>query len=241
MQVQHFERDDFLLNYWDYQAGQHVGLIGPSQRAGKTTFAFQLLEHTPDYLPAAVLVMKPRDPTVSAGMTRLGYKEVDNWPPPPRMPWQPKHTRHVVWPRHTFNVEEDNAHLKDVLGRALNHRYKTGDGIVFADELYGLTVELGLNSEVEALLTRGGGMGAGLWFATQKPSGTRAGGITTFAYNNPTWMFLSRDPVKANTDRYAEMQCGIDPGFIQWVTMNLPPFHWLCINRDGPYMCTVGN
>jgi hypothetical protein len=240
MRVTHLERQDFLENYWDYHPGQHVALIGPTQRAGKTTFAFQLLEHTPDWIPAEVLVMKPRDRVVSANAQRLGLREVSTWPPPKR--WgllSTNENRHVVWPKHSFDPQQDNENMHDVFRRAILSRYREGDGICFADELYGLSVELGLYTETEAMLTRGGGMGAGLWYATQKPSGTQKGGISTFAYNSPTWMFLARDPDKRNRERFGEMEVG-DPRDIENLTMQLPQYNWLCINRDGPYFCTVG-
>lgn len=242
MRVEHIPRDAFLRDYWDYRPGQHVGLIGPTQKAGKTSFAFQLLEHTHPSIPAEVLCMKPRDRVVARESARLGFREVADWPPPKTLgsAFRPKVNRHTIWPEHTFDTDVDNEHLREVFRRAILWRYKTGDGITFADELYGLSVELGLYTETEAMLTRGGGMGAGLWYATQKPSGTLRGGITTFAYNSPTHIFLSNDPVKANTQRYAELQCGLDPGLIESVTLGLPKFNWLYINRDGPYLATIG-
>jgi hypothetical protein len=53
-------------------------------------------------------------------------------------------------------------------------------------------------------------------------------------------MFLSNDPDKRNTARYAELQCGIDPGLIEGITSQLPKYNWLYINRDGPYLATIG-
>lgn len=242
MRVAHLERQDFLDSYWDYRKGQHVGLIGRTQGAGKTSFAFELLEHTDPSIPVEVLCMKPRDRVVARETQRLGFREIDDWPPP--FDWKyaigSKPNRHTVWPKHTFDPDADNERLREVFRKAILHRYKTGDGICFADELYGLSVELGLYTETEAMLTRGGGMGAGLWYATQKPSGTQHGGITTFAYNSPTHMFLSKDPDKRNVQRYAELQCGIDPRAIEEITMGLPKFNWLYINRDGPYLATIG-
>jgi hypothetical protein len=182
--------------------------------------------------------MKPRDRVVSAATKRLGYRTVDTWPPP----WNPFHnaTRNVVWPKHSFDPDNDNEHMRRIFRKAMLGRYQHGNGLVVADELYGLTVELGLNSETEALLTRGGGMGSGLMYCVQKPSGTRRGGITTFAYSSPSWMFLSRDPDKNNRERYGELECG-NPKEIEDLTMNLPPYHWLCIQRDGPFFCQVGS
>jgi hypothetical protein len=53
-------------------------------------------------------------------------------------------------------------------------------------------------------------------------------------------MFLSRDPDKRNVQRYSELQCGVDTGLIERITMDLPKFNWLYINRDGPYLATIG-
>jgi hypothetical protein len=125
------------------------------------------LEHTGSDIPVEVLCMKPRDKVVSRETERLGFREVADWPPRRRWLESPA-TRHTVWPKHTFNPDADNARLSQVFRKAILHRYKTGDGICFADELYGLSVELGLYSETEAMLTRGGGMGAGLWLRHAK-------------------------------------------------------------------------
>jgi len=166
MQVQHIPRADFLSDYWDYRTGQHVGLIGRTQGAGKTSFAFQLLEHTDGSIPVEVLCMKPRDKVVARETERLGFREVDDWPPPRdwRHAFGTPPNRHTVWPKHTFDPDADNANLARIFRKAILSRYKAGDGICFADELYGLSVELGLYTETEAMLTRGGGMGAGLWY-----------------------------------------------------------------------------
>jgi hypothetical protein len=115
--------------------------------------------------------MKPRDHVVSSNAARLGLREVDDWPP--RKRWHDylgsaQANRHVVWPKHSFDPAADNEHMRQVFRRAILHRYETGDGITFADELYGLSVELNLYQETEAMLTRGGGMGAGLWLRNAK-------------------------------------------------------------------------
>jgi hypothetical protein len=37
-------RDTFASQHFHYQAGEHVVFAGPTQRAGKTTQAFKILE-----------------------------------------------------------------------------------------------------------------------------------------------------------------------------------------------------
>src|SRR6516225_7887450 len=78
-------RNEFASRRFSYEAGQHVVFAGPTQRAGKTTLAFQLLEYiaTPD-LPAYVAVSKPRDKVTASEGMRLGYRQVSDYPFPPR-------------------------------------------------------------------------------------------------------------------------------------------------------------
>src|ERR1700744_4694362 len=65
-------RKDFCMNRWDYSPGQHVLFAGPTQRAGKTTLAFQLLEYTASpEMPAYVAVSKPSDKVSSTEGARL--------------------------------------------------------------------------------------------------------------------------------------------------------------------------
>jgi DNA helicase HerA-like ATPase len=79
------DRAAFVRDYWDYNPGEHVTLIEPTQ-GGKTFLAGQLLEDLRGEIPATMLVMKPRDKTPAEVTRRLGYKEIPTWPPPPRWP-----------------------------------------------------------------------------------------------------------------------------------------------------------
>jgi hypothetical protein len=113
-----------------------------------------------------------------------------------------------------------------------------GDTVCIADEVYWLSVPLGLSEELTAHWSQGAGMGAGLWSATQKPSGTQAGSIPTFFYNSATHTFLGRDPDKRNRDRFAEIG-GVDPKAVGDAVMSLKKYEWLYIHRDGPSMCVI--
>lgn len=238
--VLRLDRQDFLENYFDYQPGQHVSLIGPTQIAGKSYLAHQLLGKAirPE-LSTVSLVMKPRDRTVSQWSETLGFRETPTWPPPARWPWEQKPPGYTLWPKHTFDPAVDDERLSQEFRKAIISRYKSGNSIIFGDEVYGLCVELGLSKELTAVWTRGGGMGCGLWSATQKPSGTQQGSIPSFVYNSPTWLFLSRDPDKRNRDRFNEIG-GVDGRTVGEITMQLRKFEFLCIYRDGPAMCVIG-
>lgn len=233
--------------------GEHVTFIEPTQ-GGKTHFACQLLESVSGIVPATMLVMKPRDPTPAEWTRRLGYREIPSWPPPGRFPWQEKPPGYTLWPRQTLtDVKKDNAHLADEFRKAMLHAYRFGDQIVFADEVYGVCAELELHRELTALWTRGSGMGAGLWAATQKPSGTQQGGsIPTFMYSASTHLFLGKDTDKRNTDRFGEIG-GVDPKLVSGLVRALrvhridiegqkPKFisDKLYIDKRGPYMAIIG-
>lgn len=248
-----FSRYEYLTRRWNYQPGQRVLFVAPSQD-GKTTLAFQLLKHTATpRLPVYGLVMKPRDPTPAAWTASLGYLEVPDWPPPPLRWWKGEQppAGYTVWPPHTFNVAVDNRRMQEVFSRVLAYAYSRGDCIVFADEVYGLIAELPppvdreeptIEEQIIAMSTRGGGMGCGLWAATQKPSGTQGKGLPGFLFSNADKLFFSRDPDKRARDRYAEIG-GVNPDLIRAGVDGLHRRQWVAIDKGddagGPYVCII--
>lgn len=244
------ERDDFLEHYWDYQPGEHVTSIMPTG-GGKTHMNFQLLQHT--RIPATTLVMKPRDPVPAEWTQRLGYKEIREWLPT-KWPWQDKPPGYTLWPKQSLSdLDADEKLLSDQFGKALLHAYRHGDQIVFADEIGGLC-ELKLQKHLKALWMRGAGMGAGLWAATQKPSGDQGGpAVPTYMYSAPTHLFLGYDRTAANRKRFSEIG-GVDANLIDETVMGLRlhPINThgatkyvseqLYIRKGGPdgaYMCII--
>jgi hypothetical protein len=241
--VQVFTRHEFLTERWHYGAGEHTSLIGPTQLAGKTTLLCDLLGHTDTSWcarPPTMLVAKPRDKVVAAGIERLGWTETDRWPP--RRSWwrREKPSGYAYWPKHLKDVpsEVNDAHISAKFDPAFRDLFWTGDTITVADELYHLLAVLRRYGDVTRHLTQGGGMGSGLWFATQKPSGTQQGALPGFVFNSPTHSFFSRDPVKDNRRRFAEVG-GVDPAIIEEATYTMPPFWWLYIHRVGPKLAII--
>jgi len=221
-------RDEFIGDFWDYKPGEHVTFLAPTQ-AGKTTLAFDLLGVTATKnLPVTVLVMKPRDSVVRGFVDRYkkshDWKEVKQWPPMIRG----KHAGYVLWPRFQFDPKKDNPKQKGMFRKAILDTYGKGNGIVFGDELYGLVQELELDDELIALWSRGAGMGAGLWGASQKPSH-----IPLWAYSQVEHLFLSHDPDKRARLRYDEIG-GINPRVVESHVMQLQKHEWLYIRRTGP-------
>lgn len=241
--IRRFDRGTFIYRKWTYRPGEHVAFIAPTQD-GKTTLAFQLLGHTASVdLPATVAVMKPRDPTPAAWAKHLGYPETPTWPPRRRYPWEPKPAGYVHWPRHTFNVATDNAHLSAEFEKSIRSAYQNGNSIYFADEVYGMIAELdGLEDDLIAMWSRGGGMGAGLWTATQRPAGSAGHGVPGHMYSNTSHLFLSRDPDARSRQRYGEIG-GVDPRMLAEAVLRLRRYEFLYVRKadqhGGPYLAVV--
>jgi hypothetical protein len=229
-----FPRDEFIRERFDYSAGEHVTFLAPTQQ-GKTTLAFELLEaNATTDVPAVVLVQKPRDTVVRKWLEHLkseqGWIRTQIWPPSPLR----KKTRgYILWPSHKHDPDTDNPRIKAIFRRAILDCYKRGNRILFADETYGLSEELDLDDELIAVWSRGGGMGCGLWAATQRPAY-----IPLWGYSMAEHLFLANDPDRRARIRYGEIG-GINPKFVEQQVERLPKYHWLYIRRTGPRVCIV--
>lgn len=238
---EHYDLDEFRRKRFHYRAGHHLAAFGPTQQAGKSTLAFALLEYVASQdLPATVLCMKHSDRVVAGWTDRLGFRECAAWPPPQRWPWQEKPRGYTLWPRQSLtNVEADNQKLQTEFTKAITFNRSHTPSITFADELYGLIAELDLRTLLTAVVTRDSGAYHGLWYASQKPSGTQGISIPGFFFNSAEHMFLSKDGEERNRLRYGEIACGIDPKAIEKETLALDPYSWLYIRRSGPEWCVV--
>jgi len=258
MSLQTFNRKEFFGERWNPQPGEQVFIIEPSQ-GGKTHFAYDLLNNTEHVKPPVALVMKPRDPTPAKMTKKWGWREIQSWPPPKVMPWQDKPPGYTLWPKHSLSldpasIKATNEHIKRQFERCLMGAYKRGDQVVFVDEIYGLLAELGMKQVIEALSTRGSGMKAAMWYATQKPGGTIGASMPGHLFNNPTHLFIGYDPVANNRKRFSEIG-GINTSLVMEEVGNLqvtpiqtphglkPVSELLYINKNGPrggYLCKVG-
>jgi hypothetical protein len=240
-----FPRKEFAEERWVYKAGQGVVFAGPTQRAGKTTLAFILLEYTatPD-LPVYVAVSKPVDKVTTQEGARLGYRRVSDYPFPPKFKELLKENKpsgYLIWPDMNDPLTAmENAHA--VTNRLINGAYsdaappKPKKCILFLQDTVTKSKELGLDRPMVRIIIMGGAMGVGGWFEVQKPSD--AGKAALASYPNAEHIFISKDPVKSNRQYYNDIG-GFDSATVGQVSLSLKPYQFLYLERSHGYMCIV--
>jgi hypothetical protein len=238
-----FSRQEFAQERWSYKPGQHVVFAGPTQRAGKTTLAFVLLEYTatPE-LPVYVSVSKPTDKVTTQEGARLGYRRVADYPFTPKFKEllrEGKPSGYLIWPDMSDpQTAMQNAH--DVTARLIDGVYADGakkkKGILFLQDTVTKSKVLMLDRHMVMVLTMSGAMGVGGWFEVQKPSD--AGKAALWSYPNSEHVFISKDPVKSNRDYYNDIG-GFDGKVVGDATMSLKPYQFLYVERTHAYMCIV--
>lgn len=232
--IEYFDREEFIGRVWDYRAGEHVTILAPTG-GGKSHLAFQLLGATArPKLPAVIYVLKPRDATVTKFAEKHKFLTIRDWPPPRMKIWQDKPSGYVLWPVETDNPEMDDQRHAVIFRKATRALYRKGNRIIFADETYSLEKELGLQVELRRVWTKGRSMGTGLWAASQRPAY-----ISMWAYQ-ANHIFLANDPDTAALKRLSEIGAGIDPAILLSELPKLDQYHFLYINRDERAMCIVG-
>jgi hypothetical protein len=234
-----------FLDEWDYSAGQHLTMLGPTQR-GKTTLAIELLNRSiSPQLKAVILAGKPpgRDKTMAGAANKLNLRIVEEWPPTPQ--WgDKKRNGYVLRPRHTMkDSEKDNANLRYQFKHAIQDTYASSKPrILVADEAYHIQVTMKLKAQTEDILMRGAPV-VGCWSLLQ-----RGRFVSYLVYDSPEHIFIYYDPDRTNQKRYAEIG-GVDPEYVERVVATLKMrtatggkntiSEALYIRRSGPQLCIV--
>lgn len=225
MNVVQIPRDVFLDRYLDLKRGEHVALIGPTG-TGKTTLGLDIMNRALTLNPRTqglVLAMKPHrkgklrvrveqggtryrtgDETVARlAMDRDKAKVIRSWPPVKSFFAKPSY--YVLWPEHQFDPDVDDPAHYAIFRRAILDAYKRGDWWVFADEVYGLSHDLDLETELRTIWSRGRSMDTGMIAATQKPTH-----VGTWIYSQSSHLFLWYDGDQRARQRYAQIS-GVNP------------------------------
>jgi energy-coupling factor transporter ATP-binding protein EcfA2 len=250
LDVPHTDRKTFIHKFGhDYGPGQHVTLIGPTQR-GKTTLALQLLKEciSPEH-KAVLLAGKPpgRDGTMNAAAKGLNLRVISEWPPSPN--FNPAHrdrdmNGYVLRPAQGMkDLDADNANITRQFRKAIMANYGSRIPVItVADEAHHVQKDLGLQKECEASLMRGAPHNA-MWSLVQ-----RGRYVSYLIYDAPEHMFIFFDPDLANQKRYSEIG-GVNPKLLVELTKSLRTYRTktgqtisecLYIRRSGPEIEIVG-
>lgn len=234
-------RPTFLRDVWNYEAGEHVTILGKTG-SGKTHLGFQLLQQSISKdLPGIVLVMKPRDDTVSKWMKTLGLLRVKTWPPP--MTRKMQHPAgYVLWPQ-LGNIDQDDAVLRREFRKAFKESFsqaarKNGEPrAIFVDEVTGVAKDLKLENELNILWGRGRSVGIGMWGATQRPFNA-----PLLMYQAAEHLFIPAEPDQRNRQRLGEIG-GFDMELVKNIvdpsTGNLGRHEFLYLGQTESVMAVV--
>lgn len=200
--------EEFIASF-EWQQGEHVGLIGPTG-SGKTTLALALL---PFRKYVVVTGTKPRDDTMTQ-LLKQGYTLCRDWDSSldPTI-----HPRRLLWP----DVSAKGMRVKDtddiehkmlvkqhkVFKRAMARIYRDGKWCIFIDELWWWVHMLKMERTIRVFLQQSRSLRISLVVATQRPAF-----VPLEVYDQSTHLFFFRDNDERNLKRISG---------ISWLSANL--------------------
>lgn len=218
-----------------WRQGEHVGLVGPTG-SGKTTLALELLDRR-DFV--TVLGTKPRDATLDKLVRRQGYELLKKWPRRgPRIRdvkmsdgTERRRSHVVLWP--PFRTAADKHNQAHVFDDALGELFANGGWCVFADEVFYLCKELGLEQHLTTMWTQGRSVGVTLVAGTQRPAF-----VPLYLYDQSTHLFLWGDNDERNLARVGGLG-GLSAKPVRAIVSALPRHAVLYLNTRTRDMCVT--
>jgi hypothetical protein len=219
---------DFLDYVFEWNQGQHVGLIGPTE-SGKSTLEFAILPMRKYHVFFAT---KPRDEVLEQFADVAGFVRMEDYPPMKRSgarrrPFTPEEMpRRLLWPNaRTLGSE---ARQREVFLRAFELIYAQGGWCVTWDEFWMMCQILGLEREARIFLQQARSNDISFVMGAQRPSR-----IPLELFDQTTHLFFWRD----NDERNLKTIGGIGylaSGPIKLFVANLDQYQVLYVNtRTG--------
>lgn len=208
---------DVFMDWWEWNQGEHVGLIGPTGQ-GKTTLLTAIL---PRRQYVAVMASKPEDSTMEH-LISSGYAVYEEWRNIPAV----KVPRRVIWPDATDIKAEEEQHrvFKDMFRKV----YRERRWCLVDDEGWYTGEILKLKQEQRAMWARGRSLGISYTVATQRPAW-----VPLEMYDMSTHLFLWRTTERNAIIRMSSLGSAND-GLVKYLVPRLERHQALYVNtRTG--------
>lgn len=219
-QAPFMEWPDFL-EHFDWEQGEHIGIIGPTG-TGKTHLSIFLL-----FLRAYVVVLatKPYDETVDKLVNEEKYTLWNTWKerPPDLFP------RRVIWPDAKDLMSQGRQRNEFIA--ALSNIYKAGGWCVYVDELWYLINQLKMGNEVKTYLLQARSNNISLVACSQRPAW-----IPVEMFDQPEHLFFFRDNDERNLKTIAGISW-LSAHLVRALVARLEPFQFLYVHTRSGSMC----
>lgn len=213
--------DEFLTDFFKWQQGEHVALIGPTGQ-GKTNLLTQLL---PLHPYVVVFATKPKDESMIKLIGTDDYYPMRHWQSldPDKFP------RRVLWP--DAMALDSETTQRGILRNAMARIYREGGWTVAIDELWYVNNILGLTREIKTYLLQARALGISLLMATQRPAW-----VPLEVYDQSSHLFFWRDNDETNLKRLSGISFR-SADLIRSIIADLDRYQVLYINTRTGRMC----
>lgn len=210
--------DIFLTRVFEWEDGEHVGLIGPTGQ-GKTTLLNNMLPLHPFVV---VMVTKPKDRVMQALVDRQGWHKMERW-----IGLDPIQFPHrVLWPDATGLDSHD--YQAAVFHDAFEKIYREHGWTVAIDELWYMDNVLHLDRDIKTYLLQARALDISLLMATQRPAW-----VPVEVYSQSTHLFFWRNNDETDLKRISGIGWR-SADLIRLTVANLEDHQFLYVNtRTG--------
>lgn len=221
---------DFDKYIFDWEQGQHVGEIGPTE-SGKSTLTYAILPKR-DF--TTFFATKPADRVLEQFGTQGGYLRTPVWPPT-KGRWMFRRPitvaeapRRLLWPDASTMYSQPNQ--RAVFREAFEDIYSQGGWCVVWDEFWMMCSILDLEDEARILLQQARSNDISFVMGAQRPSR-----IPLELYDQSTHLFFFRDNDEVNLKRIGGIgYLASEP--IRLFVANLQPHQVLYVNTRKGWM-----